>query len=69
MSNIKSERSWEKENNELQKQLVGVKKINRELEALVESQRRLIAKYRKEIDDLNLLLSVKIKEINDVESD
>ena len=69
MSNIKSERSWEKENNDLQKQLVGVKKINRELEALIESQRRLIAKYRKEIDDLNLLLSVKIKEINDVESD
>ena len=69
MSNIKSERSWEKENNDLQKQLVGVKKINRELEALIDSQRRLIAKYRKEIDDLNLLLSVKIKEITDVESD
>ena len=69
MSNIKSERSWEKENNDLHKQLVGFKKVNRELEALVESQRRLIAKYRKEIDDLNLLLSVKIKEINDVESD
>jgi predicted nucleic acid-binding Zn-ribbon protein len=67
MSNIKSERSWEKENNELWKQLVGVKKINRELEALIDSQRRLIARYRKEIDDLNLLLSVKIKEINDVE--
>ena len=68
MSNIKSDRSWEKENNDLQKQLVGVNKINRELEALIDSQRRLIARYRKEIDDLNLLLSVKIKEINDVET-
>lgn len=68
MSNIKSERSWEKENNDLRKQLVGVKKINRESEALIDSQRRLIARYRKEIDDLNLLLSVKIKEINDVET-
>ena len=63
MSNIKTDRSWEKENNELQKQLIGFKKVNRELEALVESQRRLIAKYRKEIDDLNLLLSLKIKEV------
>lgn len=63
MSNIKTDRSWEKENNELQKQLIGFKKVNRELEALVESQRRLIAKYRKEIDDLNLLLSLKIKEM------
>ena len=59
---------WETENNELWKQLGGVKKINRELEALIDSQRRLIARYRKEIDDLNLLLSVKIKEINDVEA-
>ena len=65
MSNVKSERSWEKENNELQKQLIGFKKAHRELEALVESQRRLIAKYRKEIDDLNLLLSVKVEKINE----
>ena len=65
MRNMKSDISWEKENNELQKQLVGIKKVNRELEALIDSQRRLIAKYRKEIDDLNLLLSVKVEKLNE----
>lgn len=65
MRNMKSDISWEKENNELQKQIVGVKKVNRELEALIDSQRRLIAKYKREVEDLNLLLSVKVEKINE----
>lgn len=65
MSNVKSNMKWEEENNELQKQLLSANKLNRDLKDLVDSQRRLIAKYRKEIDDLNLLLSVKVEKINE----
>ena len=65
MSNVKSNMKWEEENNELQKQLLSANKLNRDLKDLVDSQRRLIAKYRKEIDDLNLLLSVKVEKLNE----
>lgn len=65
MSNVKSNMKWEEENNELQKQLLSANKLNRDLKDLVDSQRRLIAKYRKEIDDLDLLLSVKVEKINE----
>ena len=65
MKNIKNNIKLEEENNELQKQLLSANKLNRDLKDLVDSQRRLIAKYRKEIDDLNLLLSVKVEKINE----
>lgn len=64
MSNIKSRETLETENNDLQKQLISARKVNRELSALAESQRRLVNILKKEVDDLNLLLCVKIEEIN-----
>lgn len=68
MSNIKSETKLKTEINDLKTQLSKANKTNRELWGLVSSQKRLINRYTREIDDLNLLLSVKIKEINDVET-
>lgn len=65
MRNIKNNIKLEEKNNELQKQLLSMNKLNRDLKDLVDSQRRLIAKYRKEIDDLNLLLSVKVEKLNE----
>lgn len=63
MRNVKSNIKWEEENNELQKQLLSANKLNRDLKDLVDSQRRLINRCKKEIEDLNLLLSVKVEEI------
>ena len=62
---MKNNIKLEEKNNELQKQLLSMNKLNRDLKDLVDSQRRLLAKYRKEIDDLNLLLSVKVEKLNE----
>lgn len=63
MSNIKSETKLKTEINDLKTQLSKANKTNRELWGLVSSQKRLINRYTREIDDLNLLLSLKIKEM------
>ena len=63
MSNIKSETKLKTEINNLKTQLSKANKTNRELWGLVSSQKRLINRYTREIDDLNLLLSLKIKEM------
>ena len=65
MKNIKNNIKLEEENNELQKQLLSANKLNRDLKDLVDSQRRLLDKYKKEVEDLNLLLSVKVEKINE----
>lgn len=65
MRNIKNNIKLEEKNNELQKQLLSMNKLNRDLKDLVDSQRRLLDKYKKEVEDLNLLLSVKVEKINE----
>lgn len=63
MSNIKSQTKLKTEINDLKTQLSKANKTNRELWGLISSQKRLINRYTREIDDLNLLLSLKIKEM------
>lgn len=65
MRNMKNNIKLEEKNNELQKQLLSMNKLNRDLKDLVDSQRRLLDKYKKEVEDLNLLLSVKVEKINE----
>ena len=62
---MKNNIKLEEKNNELQKQLLSMNKINRDLKDLVDSQRRLLDKYKREVEDLNLLLSVKVEKINE----
>ena len=62
---MKNNIKLEEKNNELQKQLLSMNKINRDLKDLVDSQRRLLDKYKREVEDLNLLLSVKVEKLNE----
>ena len=62
---MKNNIKLEEKNNELQKQLLSANKLNRDLKDLVDSQRRLIDRYKREVDDLNLLLSVKVEKLKE----
>ena len=65
MVNMKNNIKLEEKNNELQKQLLSMNKLNRDLKGLVYSQRRLLDKYKREVEDLTLLLSVKVEKLNE----